>query len=197
MAALRIEGYVIVSADGMLATADHVMPEALKIEGDQRFFENALDHVDLIVHGRRSYEDQPRSPQRRRIILTRAVAALGADPDNPNATLWNPAGAGFTQACARAGVTTGTAAIIGGPAVFAMFFDDYDTFWLSRAPRVTLPGGLGVFPGVPGLSPDAILSRAGLAPREERLLDAAAGATVTAWRREAAAQPRRPSQWSE
>ena len=36
---------------------------------------------------------------------------------------------------------SGTVAIIGGPAVFEMFMDRYDTFWLSQAPRVRLPGG--------------------------------------------------------
>ena len=54
MSALRIEGYVIVSADGMLANADRVMPDELKFKGDQEFFNAALDSADLIVHGRRS-----------------------------------------------------------------------------------------------------------------------------------------------
>ena len=36
--ALRIDGYVIVSADGMLANAQNVMPDELKFEGDKRFF---------------------------------------------------------------------------------------------------------------------------------------------------------------
>jgi hypothetical protein len=187
---LRIEGYVIVSADGMLATADRVMPETLKFEGDQRFFNDALDRADLIVHGRHSYEDQPNSPRRRRIVLSRTIATVAPDPDNPNATLWNPAGAPFARACAQAGVETGTAAVIGGPVVFAMFLDRYDTFWLSRAPRVTIPGGLGVFPGVPARSPEEILSGAGLAPRERQVLDETAGVTVTAWRRVGPATPR-------
>src|SRR3978361_480607 len=73
--ALRIEGYVIVSADGMLADATHVMPDELKFEGDKRFFTTALDRADLIVHGRYSYEDQPTSPQRTRIVLTRTIDA--------------------------------------------------------------------------------------------------------------------------
>ncbi|HXN66355.1 MAG TPA: dihydrofolate reductase, partial [Bradyrhizobium sp.] len=34
---LRIEGYVIVSADGMLANAARVMPDALKFDGDKQF----------------------------------------------------------------------------------------------------------------------------------------------------------------
>ena len=36
--ALRIEGYVIVSADGMLANAERMMPQELKFEGDNKFF---------------------------------------------------------------------------------------------------------------------------------------------------------------
>jgi len=52
--ALRIEGYVIVSADGMLANARNVMPDELRFEGDKAFFTQALDRADLIVHGRNS-----------------------------------------------------------------------------------------------------------------------------------------------
>ena len=38
MPAFRIEGYVIVSADGMLADAHHMMPDILKFEGEKAFF---------------------------------------------------------------------------------------------------------------------------------------------------------------
>ena len=116
------------------------MPDELKFEGDKQFFTAALDRADLIVHGRNSYEDQPNSPRRKRLILTRKVAALAPDPSNPKATLWNPAGASFEAACEHAGVRAGTVAIIGGPDVFGMFMDRYDTFWLSLAPQVRLPG---------------------------------------------------------
>ena len=71
MSALRIEGYVIVSADGMLADADRVMPDALKFKGDQEFFNAGLNRADLIVHGRHSFEDQPNSPQRKRVSASR------------------------------------------------------------------------------------------------------------------------------
>jgi len=138
---LRIEGYVIVSADGMLANARNVMPDELRFEGDKAFFTQALDRADLIVHGRNSYEDQPNSPRRKRLILTGKVAATAPDPSNPNATLWNPAGASFEAACAEAGVAAGKVAVIGGPTVFGMFMDRYDVFWLSLAPRVRLPDG--------------------------------------------------------
>jgi len=185
VAAFRIEGYVIVSADGMLANAAHVMPDELKFEGDKRFFTAALDRADLIVHGRHSGEGQPNSPQRKRLILTRRIAALAADPSNPKATLWNPSGAPFEAAADRAGVRSGRIAIIGGPAVFGLFMDRYDTFWLSLAPRVKIPGGEGCFPGVPEHTPQQILAAHGLNAGETQVLDAVAEVSVTPWRRSA------------
>jgi dihydrofolate reductase len=181
--ALQIDGYVIVSADGMLANADRVMPGELKFEGDKRFFTAALDRADLIVHGRHSHEDQPSSPRRRRIIVTRTIGSIAPDPSNPKATFWNPAGASFEAACGHVGVRSGTIAIIGGPEVFGMFMDRYDTFWLSQAPRVRLPGGEPCFPGVPRHSPQEILAAHGLSAGESQILDIAGGVSVTPWRR--------------
>lgn len=185
MPALHIEGYVIVSADGMLADASGVMPEALKFEGDKEFFTNALDHADLIVHGRHSHEGHPNSTQRKRVVVTRKIAGIAEDPAGPKTILWNPSGAPFEAACDRAGVHSGTIAVLGGPEVFDMFMDRYDTFWLSQAAKVRLPDGEPVFSGVPRRTPQEILSRHGLAPGESRLLDAVHGVTVTPWRRTA------------
>jgi hypothetical protein len=183
MSAYRIHGYVIVSAEGMLADASGAMPDALKFDGDHRFFSTGLDSVDLVVHGRNSFEDQPNSPLRRRLIVTRGIDGLADDPANPKATLWNPAGASFEDACARAGVADGLVAVIGGPVVFGMFMDRYETFWLSQAPHVHLPHGDGCFPGVPAQTPQQVLSDHGLRAAEEIVLDAGHGVTVTAWRR--------------
>ncbi|MCP3469543.1 dihydrofolate reductase [Bradyrhizobium sp. CCGUVB1N3] len=179
----RFEGYVIVSADGMLADARHVMPDSLKFEGDKRFFEEALDRVALIVHGRHSHEGQPNSPKRKRLILTRKIKALTVDPEMPNATLWNPEHANFEDACAFADVASGTVAIIGGPVVFDMFMDRYDTFWLSEAPQVRLPGGEGCFTDVPARTPHQVLAAHGLNPGAKLMLEAAHDITVTPWRR--------------
>jgi len=167
----------------MLADAGHLMPDALKFDGDKAFFTAALDRCGLIVHGRNSFEDQPNSPRRMRLILTKTVCALAHDPKNPIATLWNPQGASFEEACDFAGVRFGTVAIIGGPGVFAMFMDQYDTFWLSQAPRVKLPGGEPCFPGVPERSPQDVLAAHGLKPGKPLTLDAAHDVSVTPWRR--------------
>ena len=183
MPSLRIEGYVIVSADGMLADARNVMPDELKFEGDKAFFTAALDRADMILHGRNSYEDQPNSPRRRRIILTQTVDAIAPDPSNPKSLLWNPAGASFDAACNHAGVDAGTVAVIGGPGVFGMFMDRYDEFWLSMAPHIRLPGGEPCFLGVPERSPQEILAAHGLRAGEPQMLDTADEVSVTPWRR--------------
>ena len=84
----RIEGYVIVSADGMLANADRVMPEGLKFDGDKRFFTAALDHADLIVHGRNSYEDQPNSPKRKRNFAWGCTSCCARAAPNETSPRW-------------------------------------------------------------------------------------------------------------
>ena len=183
MSPFRFVGYAIVSADGMLATADRVMPQSLKIPGDQKFFEAGLDATDLIVHGRNSYEDQPRSPERRRLFLTHSITAPVHDRENPKAVLWNPAHASFEEAAKVAGVHGGTVAAIGGTSVFDMFLDRYETFFLSQAPHVRLPGGVPVFSGIPERSPEEILAAHGLKPAARRVIDAAHDATVTEWTR--------------
>ncbi len=162
----RIEGYVITSADGMIADATGLMPPALEHDADKRYFAEALDHVAAVVHGRRSQEIQPKSPNRRRLVLTHGVEALARHPDNSNALLWNPAGAPFEEACAALGVASGTIGIIGGPKVYSLFLKmGYDAFHLCRAVNVRLPDGLPVF--VRDLyrgEPEPSLEAAGLVP---------------------------------
>jgi len=60
----RIEGYVIVSADGMIADGKAEMPPSIRNEADQRFFQDGLDHVAVVVHGRHSHEGGPRAGRR-------------------------------------------------------------------------------------------------------------------------------------
>src|SRR6202048_5278555 len=107
----RTEGYAIVSEEGMLANAAGIMPDSLKFEADRHFFERGLDGVDVVVHGRHSHERQPRSYLRRRLILTRQVPAIAADPSNEKALLWNPAGASFEQGFAAVGTHDGSSGL--------------------------------------------------------------------------------------
>ena len=177
----RIEGYVIVSADGMLADGEHQMPASIRYDADQEFFQSSLDTAAAIVHGRHSYEGGPRAAKRKRLVLTRGVAALAPDPDYPNALFWNPKGATLDDALTALGAGDGTIAIIGGSAVFTMFLPLYDSFHLSRAAQAHIPGGLSPFTE-PG-TPEDVLRRHGLKPGPHRELDAAAGVSVTTWTR--------------
>lgn len=180
----RIVGYAIVSLDGMLADRNVHMPDALKIDADQRFFSSGLDAADLVIHGRHSHEGQPNSAQRKRLILTRRIAAMSEDAAHPHAMLWNPAGMPFEEACRAIGVPQGVVAAIGGTDVFGLFLDiGYDAFHLSRANKVQLPGGRPVFPQVPAETPEQVLAEHGLTPGRKQVLDAQADATLVTWTR--------------
>jgi dihydrofolate reductase len=180
----RIEGYAIVSEDGMLANAAGVMPDSLKFEADQIFFERGLDGVDVVLHGRHSHENQQRSDLRKRLILTRRVATIASDPNNNNALFWNPAGASLDQALAVLGVPDASLGVIGGTEVFGMFLDRYDFFYLTRAPGVRLPGGRPVFPGVPEKTPEDVLAAHGLKGGPPHPLDRKNGVAVVKWHRD-------------
>ena len=106
---------------------------SIRNEADQRFFQDALDRAAVVVHGRHSHEGGPRAARRKRLVVTRQIAALAPDPEHPHALLWNPLGASLDQAIAQLGVSDGTIAIIGGPEVFSRFLPLYDAFHLSRA----------------------------------------------------------------
>jgi dihydrofolate reductase len=179
-----IEGYAIISADGMLGDHNRRMPQTLHIPADQRLFTDALDRAALVVHGRHSHEEQgAASDRRRRVILTRSVAAIAEHPSLPNALLWNPAGAAFAEACRASGVSEGLIVVSGAAEVFALFLRlGYDAFHLSRVATVRLPGGRPVFPTVPEQSPEEVLSARGLIPGATRTLDAEAQATLVVWR---------------
>jgi dihydrofolate reductase len=180
-----IEGYAIVSADGMLADANRRIPESMQVEADQKFFHGALDEAAVVVHGRHSHEGGPRAVQRHRLVMTRRVPALAPDPSRPKSLLWNPQGATLEQAWAELAAPAGVLAVIGGPDVYEHFLEvGYDAFHLSHAPRARLPGGRPVFPEIgPDRTPDGVLASRGLKPGPEQVLDQAAGVTLVTWRR--------------
>lgn len=180
----RIEGYVIVSADGMIADGKGEMPSSIRNDADQHFFQDALDHAAVVVHGRHSHEGGPRAARRKRLIVTRQIAALAPDPAHPNSLLWNPVSASLDAALDRLGISDGVIAIIGGTEIFSLFLPQYDAFHLSRAANARIPGGLPVFSEVgPNATPEDVLQRHGLKPGPRRELDAAAGVSVATWYR--------------
>jgi dihydrofolate reductase len=179
-----IEGFAIVSADGMIADANGAMPDCIRNDADQHFLQAAMDRAAAIVHGRRSHEGGPRAAKRKRVVVTRQVPAIAADPSQSNALLWNPAGASLEQAVDALGVGTGSIAVIGGTDVFSLFLPLYDVFHLSRATRAKIPGGQPLFSAMsPTATVEDVLMRDGLLPSLPSDIDAAAGITLTNFQR--------------
>ena len=179
----RIEGLAIVSADGMIADAQRIQSDALKLEADQRYFRRKLDEAAVLVHGRNSGEGGPDAAHRRRLILARHVAGLEPDPHDNRAMLWNPAAATLEQAWDALGLSGGLLVVIGGTAPFGLFLDRYDAFHLSRAKNARFPGGVPVFPGIPPATPEDLLAQHGLKPGAVQDLDPTAGLVLTVWQR--------------
>jgi len=180
-----IEGFAIVSADGMLADANRVIPQGMIVPADQEFFHGSLANAALVVHGRHSHEGGPHAHERHRLVVTSRVSSLAPNPTYPKSLLWNPNGASLHEAWSELGAPTGPCAVIGGGAVYDLFLDiGYDAFHLSCAPNVRLPGGRPMFGDIlRGRTPEEILASHGLVPGPVRLLDRSSGATLTTWRR--------------
>jgi dihydrofolate reductase len=179
----RIEGFAIVSSDGMIADETGAMPLALQRDSDKAYFEHALESFAAVIHGRNSQEIQPKAALRRRLIVSGSVAGVAPDPTNPRARFWNPAGASLTQALEALGVEGGKIAAIGGPHVYTLFLGlGYDVFHLCWVGDVVLPGGLRLFlrDRLDG-EPDARLAEAGLTPSST--VPFGDGVTLTDWTR--------------
>jgi hypothetical protein len=182
--ALSIEGFAIVSRDGMLAGADGLMPNSLKFERDQDFLNKSLDAAALLVHGRKSHEAQPNSGHRRRLLLTRSAGPFSTTPIEPNVWLWSPDVTPFREVCAALGIKQGVIAILGGTAAYDLFLPHYAAFHLCCAGKVALPGGVPVFSAVqPGHGPEDVLRGAGLTLADEIVFDPAQDLKHQTWRR--------------
>ena len=178
----RIEGYAVISREGMIATADGRFPDAFKIPAEHQFYQDSVDRASAVANGRHSAEGGEKERLRHRLVLTRRVDRLVPDPHNARAILWNPAATPFDEAWARLGIENGTLAVVGGTDVFELFLTiGYDTFYLTRT-EASVPRGRPVFPGVGSRATvEEIMARHGLALRGTRALDTAGTCRVECW----------------
>lgn len=170
-----VEGHAIVSSDGMIADRSGGMPPELRSEADWRLFQAALDRSALVVLGRVGHARHP-NPGRRRLVLTRSVAGLEADPADALSSYWNPAGLDITEVLARLGITEGTVAVTGGTGTFDLFLPWYDRFILAEVRSLLLPDGIPCFTTD---HPRFVLPGAGLEPRDMETIDR--GVVQTQW----------------
>ena len=167
----RIEGYAVISREGMIARNDGSFPDEIKIEADHKFYQDSVDRASAVANGRHSAEGGPKEKTRRRIILTRRVQRVMVDPNNALAVLWNPGTAPLEEAWQRLGIEDGTLAVVGGT----------DAFFLTRA-EASVPRGRPVFPGVgKDVPPSEIFTKHGMVLRDTRTLDAATNTVLEEW----------------
>jgi dihydrofolate reductase len=174
-----IEGHAIVSRDGAIADRSGVKPDGLAIDADWAYFQRQLDDSALVVLGRLSHEADPDRGRPRLVVTSAANGLVQAGP-----RLWklDPARLAIADALAQVVPHGGRIAVVGGRRVFDLFLSQgYDAFHLSIAQKCVLPGGVPVFTGVGSAAQAAdLLGAHGLAVAERRTLDAAAGAVL--WR---------------
>jgi hypothetical protein len=172
----QVIGHAIVSVDGKIASADGTVPQSLRNAADWQRFQAHLDASDLVVLGRQGHERNP-NPGRQRLVATTRVANLAKDPNDTNATLWNPSGIGFAAALSALGHADGTIAVAG---VFDLFCSDYTGFDLAEIGTLLIRDGLPCFSSG---HPRLVLANHGLMPARWEVLDAAATVTLTSWTR--------------
>ncbi len=175
----RVVGHAIVSADGMIADAQGLMPAPLRNDADWAIFQAALDRSSLVVLGSLGHGRHP-NPGRRRLVFTSSVEQFAPDAADPLATLYNPAGLPVGELLERLDVPEGVVAVTGGRRVFDHFLPFYDEFMLAEVEPFVLPGGISCFGAG---HPRAVLAAAGLAPFERQAIDPDNGVTLTRWQR--------------
>jgi dihydrofolate reductase len=181
-------GHAIVSADDRIADASGETPASLRNEADWARFQAALDASVVTVLGRLGHEANPNPKQRNRLVLSSAVRGVARRAD---AWWWNPAEASLEDALAAAAPAGGIVAVPGGTRVFDLFLrTGYDEFHLSRVASVLIPNGRPLFSAIRlGRTAEALLGAHGLYPASTEMLDPAAHASLTVWRRRGAAGP--------
>lgn len=179
----RVEGYAVISREGMIATSDGSFPEVIKIPADHAFYQDAVDRASAVANGAHSAEGGPKEKDRKRLRLTRRTIPLMPAPDNTKVLLWNPAKASFDEAWQRLGIGDGVLAVVGGTDVFGLFLGiGYDAFYLTKTDG-SVPKGRPVFPGVgkDGVTAADVMKKYDLVLKGTRVLDAATNTIVEEW----------------
>ena len=97
---LSIEGFAIVSRDGMFAGADGADAELAEIRRRPGFPRRGRStRAALLVHGRMSHEAQPNSCSRKRLLLTRCGRPVLAEPRRTERLAVEPGGDAVREVC--------------------------------------------------------------------------------------------------
>lgn len=179
---VEIHGYAIVSDNDCIADATGQTPDVLRNDADWAYFQAELNRSQVTVLGRLGHEANPNPRGRLRIILSSSSRGMERRADG---WWWNPQAFAWDDAIRMALPHGGRVAVPGGRQVFDLFLSiGYDTFHLTRAEGVIVPGGVPVFSGSDsGKKAEAILSEAGLKAGPTQILDPAGPVSLAVWRR--------------
>jgi dihydrofolate reductase len=178
----EVQGHAIVSDDDRIADASGNMPQALRNAADWDRFQRALDRAAVIVLGRKGHVAHADRRGRNRLVITTSARTV---EQRDGVWWWNPAQATLAEALAAAAPDGGLVVVPGGRRVYDLFLNyGYDEFHLARARGVQLPDGIPVFTECSPLrTADEVLASRGLVPQPVEILDAAAGVSLTVWKR--------------
>lgn len=178
---VEICAYAIASDDDRIANAKGELPPELMNDADWRYFQEELDRCDFTLLGRLSHEAASNLRKRKRIIMSSRVVGLEKRADG---WWWNARNMEWAAVAAELLPQGGRVGVPGGQAAFDYFLPLMSAFHLSRAHRVTLPGGRGLFASVErGETAESVLRHAGFAADPAIVIDKAAGVDLTVWRR--------------
>ncbi len=183
---IRLIGYAIVSADGLIADAQGAMPATLRFDADWLYFQDALRVADLVLLGRRTHEAAPNPRRLRRLVVSRQVTGLTQQDEVTH--VWNPAQRQLADVLAELLGQDGTVAVAGGTAVYdlARAGPGYHAFHLSIAHQVVIGAGRPLFSDLADLEAIHLdLVRRGLSRVQRSWLDRAAALELVVYERPA------------
>lgn len=175
-----IEGFAIVSDDDRITDAQGGMPDALRNDADWRTFQAGLDRMDAVLLGRLSHQATPNRSGRLRIVVSSHAHGIERRDDG---WWWSPQLTSVPDMLRTVLPDGGAVGVPGGRGVFDIFLRyGYDAFHLTRARGIALPGGTPVFSDCLTGRAEAVMSRHGLEPGPETILDPDWAITLTIWR---------------
>lgn len=178
------EGYAVVSADGFIADAGGVMPNALKFDADWDYFQTALDRADVTLIGRHTHEAAPNFKKRHRLVFS--TRTDGLVKEDATTTWIDPAKADPCRAITQLFGPSANVAVVGGRGVFDWVLSNpsFSAFHLSLAHQARLGQGQTIFKGADDLEAAlSLLSHRGLTLEHRSWFDRDAGLELLVYRR--------------
>ena len=147
---VTVIGHAIISTDCYIADAHGSMPSDLRSNSDWELFQEDLNHSDLVVIGRASYEKFSEN-KRNRLIPTNQINGYKMRDD---LCFFNPNDIPMSQILLKYNPFPNKIAVAGGQGVYQLVFDQfaYSEFHLSVKENYELKEGIQMIKGITELA---------------------------------------------